>query len=107
MMAKKIERFVVTTMSYFDLGQNVIKSFFPHLREQMKRDRGGKRSTAMDLMEAIYSRRAVREFALEPIDEKTLRQLMDAAKSRAHMLKTSAVGLLSHSPCSDPQPDQK
>jgi len=80
----------------------------------------------MDLMDAIYSRRAVRDFTPEPVDEKTLRQLIDAAiqapsavneqpwsfsvvldrallarisaESKAHMLKTSAVGLLSHSP---------
>ena len=79
----------------------------------------------MDLMEAIYSRRAVREFTSEPIDEKTLRQLIDAAiqapsavneqpwlfsvvldkallarisrEAKAHVLKTTAVGLLSHS----------
>ena len=79
----------------------------------------------MDLIEAIYSRRAVREFTSEPIDEKTLRQLIDAAiqapsavneqpwlfsvvldkfllarissEAKAHVLKTTAVGLLSHS----------
>jgi len=79
----------------------------------------------MDLMEAIYSRRAVREFTAEPVDEKTLRQLIDAAiqapsavneqpwlfsvvldkallarisrEAKAHVLKTTAVGLLSHS----------
>ena len=33
----------------------------------------------MDLMEAIYSRRAVREFTAEAVDEKMLRQLIDAA----------------------------
>jgi nitroreductase len=33
----------------------------------------------MDLREAIYTRRAVREFTTEPVDEKTLRQLIDAA----------------------------
>jgi nitroreductase len=33
----------------------------------------------MDLREAIYTRRAVREFTAEPVDEKTLRQLIDAA----------------------------
>jgi nitroreductase len=80
----------------------------------------------MDLMEAIYSRRAVRDFTPESVDEKLLRQLIDAAiqapsavneqpwlfsvvldkallarisrESKAHMLKTTAVGLLSHSP---------
>ena len=80
----------------------------------------------MELMDAIYSRRAVREYTSDPVDEKTLRQLIDAAiqapsavneqpwsfsvvldkallaristESKAHVLKTSAVGLLSHSP---------
>jgi nitroreductase len=33
----------------------------------------------MDLKEAIYTRRAVRDFTAEPVDEKTLRQLIDAA----------------------------
>ena len=33
----------------------------------------------MDFMQAIYSRRAVREFTAESVDEKTLRQLIDAA----------------------------
>ena len=33
----------------------------------------------MDLMEAIYSRRALRECTEEPVDDKTLRQLIDAA----------------------------
>jgi len=79
----------------------------------------------MDLMEAIYSRRAVREFTSEPVDEKMLRELIDAAiqapsavneqpwlfsvvldkallarisrEAKAHVLKTTAVGLLSHS----------
>jgi nitroreductase len=80
----------------------------------------------MDLMETIYSRRAVREFTAEPVDEQTLRQLIDAAiqapsavneqpwlfsvvldkalltrisrASKEHVLKTTAAGLLSHSP---------
>ena len=80
----------------------------------------------MDLLEAVYSRRAVREFTAEPVDEKTLRQLIDAAiqapsavneqpwlfsvvldkallsrisqKAKAHVVKTTAVGLLSHTP---------
>jgi len=79
----------------------------------------------MDLLEAIYSRRAVREFTDEPVDEKTLRQLIDAAiqapsavnqqpwsfsvvldkallgqisrEAKVHMLKTTPAGLLSHS----------
>jgi len=33
----------------------------------------------MDLKEAIYTRRAVREYAADPVDEKTIRQLIDAA----------------------------
>ncbi len=79
----------------------------------------------MDLMEAIYSRRAVREYTSESVDEKTLRQLIDAAiqapsavneqpwffsvvldkqllarishEAKAYVLKSSALGLLSHS----------
>jgi nitroreductase len=80
--------------------------------------------TAMDLKEAIYSRRAVREFTLQPVDEDVLRQLIDAAiqapsavnhqpwlftvvrdkallarisrEAKAHMLKTSVAALASH-----------
>jgi nitroreductase len=33
----------------------------------------------MDLKEAIYTRRAVREFTAEPVADETLRQLIDAA----------------------------
>ena len=33
----------------------------------------------MDLKEAIYGRRAVREFTAKPVDEEVLRQLIDAA----------------------------
>lgn len=33
----------------------------------------------MDLKEAIYTRRAVREFTGEPVDEKTIRELISAA----------------------------
>jgi nitroreductase len=78
----------------------------------------------MELMEVIYSRRAVREFTTEPVDSKTLRQLIDAAvqapsavnqqpwsffvvqqqallarissEAKAHMLRTSPAGLVSH-----------
>jgi len=78
----------------------------------------------MDVMEAIYARRAVREFTPEPVDDKVLRQLIDAAvqapsavnqqpwsffvvqdrallarisrEAKAHMLKTSPAGLVSH-----------
>src|ERR1022692_3969820 len=77
----------------------------------------------MDIIEAIYSRRAVREYTAEPVNEKLLRQLIDAAiqapsavnqqpwtfsvvrdkellaeisnKAKAHMLKTSPMGLAS------------
>lgn len=76
-------------------------------------------------MEAIYSRRAVREFTEEPVDDKTLRQLIDAAvqapsaineqpwlfsvvldkqllspisrEAREYVVKSTSVGLLSQS----------
>ena len=78
----------------------------------------------MDLKEAIYTRRSVRDFTDKPVDEKTLRQLVDAAiqapsavnqqpwsfcvvrdrtllvrisgEAKAYMLKTSPVGLSHH-----------
>jgi nitroreductase len=78
----------------------------------------------MDLKEAIYTRRAVRNFTDEPVDEKTLRQLVDAAiqapsavnqqpwsfcvvrdravlvhisrEAKAHMLRTSPAALSHH-----------
>ena len=78
----------------------------------------------MDLKEAIYTRRATREFTAEPVDEKTLRDLIDAAvqapsavnqqpwsfcvvrnkavlakisgEAKAHMVRSSPVGLVSH-----------
>jgi nitroreductase len=78
----------------------------------------------MDLKEAIYTRRAVREFTDEPVDRKTLSQLIDAAiqapsavnqqqwsfcvvrdkpllarisrEAKAYMLRTSPAGLVSH-----------
>jgi nitroreductase len=78
----------------------------------------------MDIMEAIYTRRAVREFSDEPVDETVLRQLIDAAiqapsavnqqawsfcvvrdkallarisrEAKQHMLRTSPAGLVSH-----------
>jgi nitroreductase len=78
----------------------------------------------MDLKEAIYSRRATRDFTTEPVDERTLRTLIDAAvqapsavnaqpwsfcvirdkallgsisrESKAHMLKSTPIGLVSH-----------
>jgi nitroreductase len=78
----------------------------------------------MELKEAIYSRRATREFTPEPVDEKTLRSLIDAAvqapsavnaqpwsfcairdkallgrisrESKTHMVKSTPIGLISH-----------
>jgi nitroreductase len=78
----------------------------------------------MDIKEAIYTRRAVREFTAETVPEKTLRDLLDAAiqapsavnqqpwtfcvvrdklvldrisrEAKLHMLKTSPAGLVSH-----------
>jgi len=78
----------------------------------------------MDLKEAIYTRRAVREFTAEPVEEKVLRELIDAAvqapsavnqqpcsfcvvrdrsvmaqvsrAAKAHMLRMTPIGLMSH-----------
>jgi nitroreductase len=78
----------------------------------------------MDIFETIYARRAVRAFTPEPVDDKTLRQLIDAAiqapsavnqqpwsfvvvqnrtllarisqEAKAYMLRTSPAGLVSH-----------
>jgi len=78
----------------------------------------------MDLKEAIYTRRSVREFRTDPVNEKTLRELIEAAvqapsavnqqpcsfcvvrdkavltkisrEAKAHMVRTSPVGLMSH-----------
>ena len=78
----------------------------------------------MDLHEAIHTRRAVREFTSESVDEPTLRELIDDAvqapsavneqgwsfcvirdrrrlqeisrRAKAHMLATTPAGLLSH-----------
>lgn len=78
----------------------------------------------MELKEAIYGRRAVREFTADPVDERVLRQLIDAAiqapsavnqqpwqftvvrdkvllarisrEAKAYMLRTSAAALASH-----------
>ncbi|MFZ3350993.1 MAG: nitroreductase [Xanthobacteraceae bacterium] len=78
----------------------------------------------MDLKEAIYSRRATREFASDPVDESTLRAMIDAAvqapsavnaqpwsfcvirdkallgkisrDAKAYMIRTTPVGLMSH-----------
>ncbi len=78
----------------------------------------------MDVKEAIYTRRAVREFTDAPVDQSAIRHLIDAAiqapsavnqqpwsfcvvrdqavlarisaESKAHMLKTTPAGLLSH-----------
>ena len=78
----------------------------------------------MDLKEAIYTRRSVREFTTDLVDEKVLTELIDAAiqapsavnqqpcsfcvvrekavlakisrEAKAHILKSSPVGLMSH-----------
>ena len=78
----------------------------------------------MDLKEAIYTRRAVREFTAEAVDQTTLRRLIDSAiqapsavneqawsfsvvrdktvlarisdQAKAHMVKTPPTGLPSH-----------
>jgi nitroreductase len=80
--------------------------------------------TAMDVREAIYGRRAVREFTTAPVEEAALRGLIDAAvqapsavnqqpwlftivrdkellarvssESKAHLLRTSPAALASH-----------
>jgi nitroreductase len=78
----------------------------------------------MDLKEAIYTRRSTRDYTDEPVDEKTIRDLIDAAiqapsavnaqpctfcvvrdktvlrtisrEAKAHMLKATPVALMSH-----------
>jgi len=78
----------------------------------------------MDLIDAIYSRRSVREFTAETVNEKVIRGLIEAAvqapsavnaqpctfcvvrdktvlatisrEAKAHMVKTTPVGLMSH-----------
>jgi nitroreductase len=78
----------------------------------------------MDVIDAIYARRAVRDYTGDAVDDQTLRKLIDAAiqapsaineqpwsfcvvrdkallaqisrEARAHVLKSSPVGLLSH-----------
>jgi nitroreductase len=78
----------------------------------------------MDLKEAIYSRRSVREFTTEAVSEKIIRNLIEAAvqapsavnaqpctfcvirdktvlatisqEAKAHMIKTTPIGLMSH-----------
>ncbi len=78
----------------------------------------------MELSEAIYTRRSVREYTTQPVDDKTIRELIDAAvqapsavnqqpwsfcvvrdktvlarisrEAKAHMLKSTSVGPLSH-----------
>jgi nitroreductase len=78
----------------------------------------------MDFKEAIYSRRATREFTADAVDEGTVRALIDAAvqapsavntqpwsfcvirnrallgrisrESKAHMVKSTPIGLISH-----------
>ena len=78
----------------------------------------------MDLKEAIYTRRATREFTAEPVSESIIRDLIDAAiqaptavnaqpctfcvvrdktvlatiskEAKAYMVRTTPVGLMSH-----------
>jgi nitroreductase len=78
----------------------------------------------MNLKEAIYTRRSVRDFTADPVDEKAITELIDAAiqapsavnqqpcsfcvvrdktvlakisrEAKAHMLKSSPVALMSH-----------
>jgi nitroreductase len=78
----------------------------------------------MDVKEAIYTRRAVRDFTTEPVNDGTLRELIDAAvqapsavnqqpwsfcvvrdtaalarisrETKAYMVRTSSVGFASH-----------
>ena len=78
----------------------------------------------MDIIEAVYGRRAVREFTSEPIEQQTLQKLIGAAvqapsavneqpwsffvvrdrsllarisrEAKAHMLRTTPAGLVSH-----------
>jgi nitroreductase len=78
----------------------------------------------MDLKDAIYTRRAVRDFTAEPVGETTIRELIDAAvqaptavnaqpcsfcvvrdktvlatisrEAKAHMVRTTPIGLMSH-----------
>lgn len=78
----------------------------------------------MEFREAIYSRRSVREYTTNPVDEQTIRQLIDAAvqapsavneqpwafwvvrersvllqiskEAKAHMLRTPPAGVASH-----------
>src|ERR1019366_861562 len=78
----------------------------------------------MELLEAIYNRRSVREYTAEPVEEAQLRAMIDAAvqapsamnqqpwsfcvvrdqallmrisnEAKTHMLRTSPAGLVSH-----------
>jgi nitroreductase len=78
----------------------------------------------MDLREAVFTRRAVRDFTPEPVDEKTIRELIESAvqapsavnqqpwsfcivreksvlaqisdEAKAYMVRTSPFGLVSH-----------
>ena len=47
----------------------------------------------MDLKEAIYGRRAVREFTAEPVDEEVLRQLIDAAVQGPQRRQSAAMAV--------------
>ena len=48
----------------------------------------------MDLKEAIYTRRSVRDFTDKPVDEKTLRQLARRGNSGAQRGQSTAVVIL-------------
>jgi nitroreductase len=54
-----------------------IKVTVPALRYKNERFRSGR--AIMDARQAIYGRRAVRDYTTEPVDEATLRALIDAA----------------------------
>ena len=84
----------------------------------------GNSGTTMDLKEAIYTRRAVRDFTAAPVDDKTIQELIEAAvqapsavnqqpcsfcvirdktllatisrESKAYMVRSSPIGLMSH-----------
>jgi nitroreductase len=47
----------------------------------------------MDLKEAIYTRRSIREFTAEPVDKKTIRDLIDAAIQAPSAVKNRASGI--------------
>jgi hypothetical protein len=60
----------------------------PPMRSEWKR--------AMDIEEAIRGRRAVREFTSQPVNEETLRQLIDAAVQAPQRRQPAAMAVYSH-----------